>query len=167
MLLSSVREVSLSPSDASGAGPLCNTQADLRWHQGLSHVCRAPAVWGDFYISGILPCPRVISPGPRRHSGALWAPTLGTFQVPAPGDIHSMDHLCSSHLLMVQSCFFPQHLSPGHLPKYSKLFLLKSQPILTIWTVNTVWGPRWGNPTGANTYPPTHTGLRNWVHMTD
>lgn len=86
---------------------------------------------------------------------------------PAPGDIHCIDHLCSSHLLMVQSCFFPQHLSPGHLPKYSKLFLLKSQPILTLWTVNTVWGPRWGNSTGANSYPPAHTHLINWVHMTD
>lgn len=94
-------------------------------------------------------------------------PNTGTFQVPAPGDIHCIDHLCSSHLLMVQTCFFPQHLSPGHLPKYSKLFVLKSQPILTLWTVSTVWGPRWGNSTGANSYPPAHTHLINWVHMTD
>lgn len=77
---------------------------------GFFSPSRAPAVWIDFYVSCILPrwCP--ISPGPRTHSGAC--PCSCCIQVPAPEDVHSMDHLHSSHLLMVPSLFLLSTSSP-------------------------------------------------------
>lgn len=63
-----------------------------------------------------------------------------------------------------RACFFPQHLPPGHMPRYPKLFLLKSRPLLRICVINAIQGPRWGNSTGANTCPPARTCLRSGVH---
>ena len=53
--------------------------------------------------------------------------------------IHLICSWCSA-------CFFSQHLLPGHLARYPKSFLLKSQPLLPIWAINAIQGPRshWG-----------------------
>lgn len=92
-----------------------------------------------------------------------WHPTLLMFNLPWTQKafrslsmflLHPSSCRCSQHgpLAFIASAygdrasFFSQCIPSGHLPRYPKLLLLKSQSLLLIWAINTIQEPRfhWG-----------------------